>query len=154
MYCLGHYVELPSLNYYSLGRWLLFMEGRICFEYRWGLKPVLVYALCHPKPIFYFDYHNKRFNTPNNMSSRKRSNTYWSTNMSLLKRSNMYWPINMSSLKSSNMYWSNNMPLRISSNMHWLHQYATKFNVFTKHIEIHIVLSKVWSLSLLWLLNY
>ena len=32
------------------------MEGRICFEYRWGLKPVLVYALCHTKPIFDFDY--------------------------------------------------------------------------------------------------
>ena len=56
------------------------MEGRICFEYRWGLKQVLVYALCHTKPIFDFGYHNKRSNTPNNMSSRKRSNTYWSTN--------------------------------------------------------------------------
>ena len=52
------------------------MEGRICFEYRWGLKPVLVYTLCH----FDFDCHNKRSNTPNNMSSRKRSNTSWSTN--------------------------------------------------------------------------
>ena len=39
-----------------------------------------VYALCHTKPIFDFDYHNKRSNTPNNMSSCKRSNTYWSTN--------------------------------------------------------------------------
>ena len=56
------------------------MESRLCFEYRWGLKPVLIYALCHTKPIFDFDYHNKRSNTPNNMSSRKRSNTYWSTN--------------------------------------------------------------------------
>ena len=57
------------------------MEGRICFEHRWGLKPVPVYyALCHTKPIFDFDYHNKRSNTPNNMSSHKRSNTYWSTN--------------------------------------------------------------------------
>ena len=56
------------------------MEGRICFEYRWGLKPVLVYALCHTKPIFDFYYHNERSNTPNNMSSRKRSHTYWSTN--------------------------------------------------------------------------
>ena len=56
------------------------MEGRICFKYRWGLKPVLVYALCHTKPIFDFDHYNKRSNTPNNMSSRKRSNTYWSTN--------------------------------------------------------------------------
>ena len=55
------------------------MEGRICFEYRWGLKPVLVYAFCYTKPIFFdFDYHTKRSNTPNNMSSRKRSNTYWS----------------------------------------------------------------------------
>ena len=57
------------------------MEGRICFEYRWGLKPVLIYALCHIKPIFDFDYQNKRSNTPNNMSSRKRSNMYWSTTM-------------------------------------------------------------------------
>ena len=135
------------------------MEGSICFEYRWGLKPVLIYVLCHTKPIFDFDYHNKRSKTPNNMSSRKRSNTYWSTNtfvcpvgsnmycpnnmssvkrsnmywsinVSLLKRSNMYWHINMSSLKSSNMYWStNNMSSRIGSNMHWLHQYATKFNM-------------------------
>ena len=56
------------------------MEVRISFEYRWGLKPLLVYALCHTKPIFDFDYHNKRSNRPNNMSSRKRSNTYWSTN--------------------------------------------------------------------------
>ena len=56
------------------------MEGRICFEYRWGLKPVLVYALCHTKPNFDFDYHNIPSNIPNNMSSRKRSNTYWSTN--------------------------------------------------------------------------
>ena len=56
------------------------MEGRVCFEYLWGLKPVLVYALCHTKPIFDFDYHNKPSNTPNNMSSRKCSNTYWSTN--------------------------------------------------------------------------
>ena len=57
------------------------IEGRICFEYRWGLKPVLVYALCHTKPIFDFDCHNKRSKTPNNMPSRKRSNTYWSTNI-------------------------------------------------------------------------
>ena len=56
------------------------MEGRICFEYRSGLKPVPVCALYHTKPIFDFDYHNKLSNTPNNMSSRKRSNTYWSTN--------------------------------------------------------------------------
>ena len=57
------------------------MEGRVCFEYRWLLKPVLVYTLCHTKPIFDFDYHNiLRSNTSNNMSSRKRSNTYWSTN--------------------------------------------------------------------------
>ena len=57
------------------------MEGMICFEYRWELKPVLVYALCHTKPIFDSDYHNKRSKTPNNMTSRKRiSNTYWSTN--------------------------------------------------------------------------
>ena len=111
------------------------------------------------KANFRFDYHNKRSNTPNNTSSRKRSKMYWSTstfapsvaicigriichrlsaaisigrsnNMSLLKRSNMYWPINMSSLKSSNnMYWSTNMSSRIGSNMHWLHQYATKFNI-------------------------
>ena len=40
----------------------------------------MVYALCHTKPIFDFDYHNKRSSTPNNMPSRKRSNTYWSTN--------------------------------------------------------------------------
>ena len=56
------------------------MEGRIYFEYRWGLNPVLVYALCHTNPIFDLDYQNKRSKTPNNMSSRKRSNTYWSTN--------------------------------------------------------------------------
>ena len=56
------------------------MEGRICFVYRWGLKPVLVYALCHTRSNFNFDNHNKRSNTPNNMSSWKRSNTYWSTN--------------------------------------------------------------------------
>ena len=36
------------------------MEGRIYFEYRWVLKPVLIYALCHTKPIFDFDYKNKR----------------------------------------------------------------------------------------------
>ena len=56
------------------------MEGRVCSEYRWGLKSVLVYALCHTKPILDFDYHNKWSNTLNNMSSVKRSNTYWSTN--------------------------------------------------------------------------
>jgi len=56
------------------------MEGRICFEYRWGLKPVLIYALCHTNPIFDLDYQNKLSKIPNNMSSRKRSNTYWSTN--------------------------------------------------------------------------
>ena len=56
------------------------MEGRVCFEYRWGLKPVPAYALCHTKPIFDSDYHNKRPNTPNKMPSRKRSNTCWSTN--------------------------------------------------------------------------
>ena len=56
------------------------MEGRICFEYRWGLKPVLIYALCHTNPILDLDYQNKRSKSPNNMSSRKRSNTYWSTN--------------------------------------------------------------------------
>ena len=38
------------------------MEGRVCFECLWGLKPVLVYALCHTKPIFDFDYHYKRSN--------------------------------------------------------------------------------------------
>ena len=41
---------------------------------------MLVYTLCRTMPIFDFDYHNKRSNTPNNMSSRKRSNTYWVTN--------------------------------------------------------------------------
>ena len=57
------------------------MEGRVCFEYRWRLKPELVYTLCHKQPIFGFDYHNnKRSNTPNNMSSCKRINMYWSTN--------------------------------------------------------------------------
>ena len=56
------------------------MEGSICFEYRWGLKPVLVYTVCHTKPIFDFDYRYKRSKTPNNMPSRKRSNTYWPTN--------------------------------------------------------------------------
>ena len=43
--------------------------------------PVLAYTLCHTKPIFDSDYHNKRSNAQNNMSSRKRSNTYWSTDM-------------------------------------------------------------------------
>ena len=66
---------------------------------------------------------------PNNMSSVKCSNMYWSTYMSLLKRSRTYWLINMSSLKSSNMYWSTSMSFRIGSNRHWLHQYATKFNM-------------------------
>ena len=86
------------------------MEGRICFEYRWGLKPVPVYAICHTKPIFDFDFHNKRSNTPNNMSSRKRSNTYWSTN-TFAPSVAICCPNNMSSVKRSNMYWSTNMSL-------------------------------------------
>ena len=131
------------------------MEGRICFESRWGLKPVLIYALCHTKPIFDFDYRNKRSKPPNNMSSRKRSNTYWLTNTfapsvaiciariichrlsaaicigrPICLCSNAAICINRSiSLKSSNMYWSTNMSSRIDSKMHWLHQYATKFNI-------------------------
>ena len=52
----------------------------------------------------------------------------------------------MLSPKSSNMYWPINMSLLKSSNMHWLHHYVTKFICFTIHIEIHIVLSKVWYL--------
>ena len=42
------------------------------------LKPVLVYTLWHTKLIFDFDYQNKW--PPYNMSLRKRSNTYWSIN--------------------------------------------------------------------------
>ena len=69
------------------------------------------------KAHFYFDYYTKRSNTPDNMSSRKRSKTYWPTNtfapsvemciartMSSVKRSNMNWSTNMSLLKRSNMY--------------------------------------------------
>ena len=44
------------------------------------LIPVPAYTLCHKKPIFDLDYYGKRSYTPNNMSSRKRSNTYWTSN--------------------------------------------------------------------------
>ena len=117
------------------------MKGRMCFEYRWGLKPVLVCTLCHTNPIF-----DKRSHTPNNMPSRKRSNTYWSTNtfapsvaicisLTICHRvsaqyvlvdqyvcpvgSYMYCPKNMSSVKRSNMYCSTNMSLIKRSNMYW-----------------------------------
>ena len=49
--------------------------------------------------------HNKRSNTPNNMSSVKRSNMYWSiNNMSFLKHSNMYWPINQYVIAEEQQY--------------------------------------------------
>ena len=77
------------------------IEGKICFDYRWGLKLVLVYALCNTKPIFDFDYHNKQSNTPSNMPLRKRSNV---DRHVCPVGSNMYCPNNMSSVKRSNMY--------------------------------------------------
>ena len=96
-----------------------------------GAETSADHALCHTNPNFDLDYQNKRSNTPNNMSSRKRSSTYCSTNtyapsvaiciariMCHVKRSNMYWSTNMSSLKSSSMYWSTNMSSRIGSNIH------------------------------------
>ena len=139
------------------------MEGRICFEYRWGLKPVLVYA-CHTKPIFDFDYHIKRSNTPSNMSSRKRSNTYWSTNTfapsvaiciariichRLSAAICIGRPICLCSSaaicidRSICHRWraviciGQPMPSGIGSNMHWLHQYATKFNMYYKFNMIY-----------------
>ena len=81
---------------------------------------------------------------PNNMSSVKRSNMYWSTIMSLLKRSNMYWPINMSSLKSSNICIGQPICHPESAAICIDYTNMPPSSIwFTKHIEIHIVLSKV-----------
>ena len=140
------------------------MEGRICFKYMWGLKPVLVYA-CHTKPIFDVDYHIKRSNTPRNMSSRKRSNTYWSTNTfapsvaicidriichRLSAAICIGRPICLCSSaakcidRSICHRWraviiciGQPMSSGIGSNMHWLHQYGTKFNMYYKFNMIY-----------------
>ena len=72
-------IEFPSLNYYSLGRWLLLWKAGYASSIGGGWNQCWSIH-CHTKPIFNFDYHNKRSYTPNNMSSRKRRNTYWSIN--------------------------------------------------------------------------
>ena len=149
------------------------MEGRICFEYRWGLKPVLIYALYHTKPIFDFDYYNKRSNTPNNISSRKRSNTYWPTNMfapsvaiciariichRLSAAICTGRPICLCSSTAICIDWSicHRWRAAICIGQPICHPESAAICIdytnippssiwFTKHIEIHIVLSKVWN---------
>ena len=150
------------------------MEGRICFEYRWGLKPVLVYALCHTKPIFDFDYHHNRSNTPNNMSSRKRSNTYWSTNTFAPSVAICIARIICNRLSAAICIGQpicHRLSAAICIDLSICHRWRAAICIgqpichpesaaicidytnmppssigFTKHIEIHIVLSKVWIL--------
>ena len=148
------------------------MEGRICFDYRWGLKPVMAYALCHTKPIFDLDYHNKRSSTPNNMSSRKRSNTYWSTNTFVPSIAICIARIICHRLSAA--IWCIGRPICLCSSiairidLSICHRWRAAICIgqpichpesaaicidytntspssiwFTKHIEIHIVLSKV-----------
>ena len=126
MYCLGQYVLNCLVKITKFRAVTPIMEGRICFEYRWGLKPVLVYSFVIQGP---FSISITIINGLIHRTICHQVSAAICIGRPVCLCSSAAICIAQSICNRYNMYWSTNMSFRIRSNMRWLHQYATEFNM-------------------------